>query len=157
MKLNSKNAERKLAALTANVTNAAHNGILDGGAFLMAKLKNEVLNSPGNAANEGKSPQPPHEPSQGRFIRRRTGALVGAVQMRPSAGKVVLSMNSSKASYAATVNEWAKKKYGRGYMQIVSTTYRKMIETTFAHEIGRAVKAADDLQPYTYENNYPPA
>jgi len=157
MKLNSKNAKRKLAALTANVTNAAHNGILDGGAFLMAKLKNEVLNSPGNAANGGKSPQPPHEASQGRFVRNRTGGLWGSVSFKVEAGKFHLYMNSSKASYAAKVNEWAKKKYGRGYMQIVSTTYRNMIETTFAHEIGRAVKAADDLQPYTYENNYPPA
>jgi len=155
MKVNSRNAKAKLAALRVNVEKAAFEGIRDAGAFLMAKLKDETLNSPGHDKGDGGGPQPPHEPSKGRFVRRRTGDLVGSVQMKVEGEKVVISMNQSRASYAATVNEWAKRKYGRGYMEIATKTYGKLVQTTVGTEIGRAIKAADNLKTYVYQNHFP--
>lgn len=155
MRIDDSNAHRKLAALRANVVVAAREGIKDSGAFLMQKIKDVTINSPGHGETIRNTPQPPHDVAGGKYVRRRSGGLVGAVSMRVRASQVRIYMNQSKAQYSQDVLDWSRRKYGRTYMTIAVQQYRKAIETIFAKEVGRAIEAADNDRPYTYENHFP--
>lgn len=155
MTVNDANARKKLAALQKNVVTAAREGIKDAGSFLRGKIVSVTINSAGNASNGGRSPQPPHDIAQGRYVRRRTGGLVGAVQMKVSAAQVRIFMNPGKAPYSQDVLDWSRRKYGRTFLTIAVQQYRRAIETIFAKEVGRAIEAADNDRPYTYTNHFP--
>jgi len=155
MAVNDEKALKKLAAARANVVVAAREGIRDAGAFMRGKITDVVINSAGNAADGGNAPQPPHQLSQGRYVRRRTGALVGAVQMRVKANAVRIYMNEGKAAYSMKVLDWSRKRYGRTFMTIAVQQYGGAIKTIFARGIKEAVDAADNGTPYAYQNHYP--
>jgi len=145
----------KLEALKKNVSIAAERGLINGGAFLRMKLTDQILNSPGNKAQGGKAKQPPHQVSQGRFVRRREGKLVSSIKMQPKRGEVLIYARTAIAPYADKVAEWTRWKYGRNYFAITMQMYGKAVIRVFEREIGRAVHAANNLTPYVYENHNP--
>lgn len=155
MKINDSGAIKKLEAARANVVVAAREGIKDAGAFLRGKITDVVINSPGNASEGGKAKQPPHQLAQGRYVRRRTGALVGAVQMRAKGNTARIYMNEGKAPYSQKVLDWSRKRYGRTYMTIAVQQYGNAVRTAFARGIKEAIDAADSGTAYSYQNHYP--
>jgi hypothetical protein len=145
---------KKLQALQRNVALAAKNGALDAGSFLVGKFQNQILNSPGTAA-EGVQ-QPPHEPSAGRFVRRRTGRLVSSIKMKvDSEGTVTVFAQPGIAPYVDDVLAWSEAKYGRNFFDIGGKMYSAAIKRISIAEIERAVHAANDGKSYTYQNNFP--
>jgi hypothetical protein len=155
MAVNDEKALKKLAAARANVVVAAREGIKDAGAFMREKLTDVVLNSAGHDQTVDPSPQPPHQLSQGRYVRRRRGDLIGSVAMAIKSNQVRIYMRNSPATYSQKVLDWSRKRYGRTFMTIAVQQYGGAIKTIFARGIKEAVDAADNGTPYAYQNHYP--
>lgn len=155
MQLDDHRAQEKLKALMNYVETAASKGIKDAGSFMIEKLVRVVINSEGHDATQSKRPQPPHNVSGGQFVRARTGHLKQSMKLKVEGGRAVISSNPSIAPYGKKVSDWSKRKYGRSFMTITVNQYGGIVRKVFAKEIARAVKAADNLTPYTYENDYP--
>lgn len=151
--VNSDAAKKKLRLLKKNVSIAATETVLDASSFVMGKLKDQILNSPGtDAVGEV---QPPHQVSQFRFVRRRTGLLVASVNIRPKGNGLLVGLNVSIAPYAGKVLWWSERRYGRNFLQLTISIYKKAVNRIVEKQIKRAIEDAFRGQKYVHQNEFP--
>lgn len=151
--VNSGAAKKKLELLAQNVSSAARDTVKDASSFVMGRLKDQILNSAGTDAVGVK--QPPHQVSQFRFVRRRRGFLVASVNIRPKGNGLFVGLNKSIAPYAETVLQWSERRYGRNFLQLTISIYKKAVNRIMATQIKRAVDDANNGVRYSHQNQFP--
>lgn len=153
--VNDTRARQKIALLQSNVKRAASETVKDAASYLLGKVQNQIINSPGHAITVNPPPQPPHDIGGGRYVRRRTGTLVGSTKMRPTKSGFQIYQNESMAPYARKVTEWSERRYGQSYWRITVKTYGATVKRLFAERIAKAVEDADNLRRYSHQNPFP--
>lgn len=153
--VNDTRARQKLELLRRNVKRAATHTVKDAASFMLGKVVNQVINSPGHARTVNRAPLPPHNVGAGQYVRRNTGTLVGATLMRPTSKGFEIYQNESRAPYARDVAEWSQRKYGQTFWRITVKMYGAVVRRLFAERIVQAVTDADNLKSYRHQNPYP--
>ena len=145
-KFNTKGAEVKIkrALAIAEFFKQIHR---DAAAFLVSKLRNEVLNLPNTSR--------PGHPEGNSFIRRISGNLARSISLRPGLASTTIYVNISIAPYAVKVAEYSEKRFGKNYVDIVVMLYGEYVDKVIREEFLRAVNAANNPEVnYSYENKF---
>ena len=123
---------------------------LDAASFAQDKLSSEMLNLPREAVH-------PESASKGSgIIRRITGMLVRSITLAKGVdgSSIRLYMNEGTAPYAQKVDDYSRRRYGMGYLELFLAFYSAEIQKKMRNEIAQGIRDIDAGKAYKYYNPF---